>query len=715
MNTEDVCEIGDFLKGGNYGGVYFSPDRKTVIKVPIGKVDENTMGRTSYPEVDSTCRINSPYLIKCLSIYPRDECRKGSDISYRLELCDGTVQDVLVTNPDVIRNISYTNYKTLFLTACLGIRHLHRNDLFHLDISTGNILYKIDANNKMISKIIDPGISLYTERDSNFNLLPIESKNLKVTITTRSPEIIEQQYNRTLRHFTYTDKVDIWSLGIMFLMFAANTSPDIYLKGYYHNDKNVLMKLKRDFGTPKDTDNTIIKYVRRSLIRNEEKISFTNLITGMLQYNPANRFSIEDVIDHPYFSIHPEGKTTMMKTPINFKKNIQSTLPNFSIDIPPVIRSSEPYNAKKMRGIELIRVICGNNRGLKTATYCLALDIYMRLSISITDDLPSSDFDTISMLSLRFADGIYNTINNSNNLESELLEMANVYPPGINGKNLLQNMVKHEGICLKFMKGIIKHHYFYNLCETMEEVVHIVDLIFNRKGNETLLSNYMAIDFRELVKKIREKNGTITSSPQTSKINNFGTFLDVQTRMKNEDKTVKKPPTPRMFKPVKTITKIDVLNKMVKVIYQSIEVYDVSTIGVMYDLFFSYISSITTNTSRMFKFLPEACVYLIHSMIEDASKEQIPEHLTNDSDFIYTMNTLKASPYFAFSLKSRYLNIFKTDEQILKFYVYVVFYNGDVIDSLEMYNSWDLEKINEELKTKPDVSLNLMYQIGVQP
>ena len=84
-------------------------------------------------------------------------------------------------------------------------------------------------------------------------------------------------------------KIDIWSLGVIFYRIATNKNPFL--------NKNI-------------TKNNIFSFYKELSAQGEPKINFPisidpvlkHLIIKMLKFNISKRYSIEEVLKHPYFT-----------------------------------------------------------------------------------------------------------------------------------------------------------------------------------------------------------------------------------------------------------------------------------------------------------------------------------------------------------------------------------------------------------------------------
>ena len=184
--------------------------------------------------------------------------------------------------------------------------------IFHCDLKPENIMM-----NHGIPYIIDWGLAYYksSHRKNYYTLSGTDSY--------RSPQKI---WNPIYDH----EKNDVWSLGIILFNFliklspykikvsGTNFEPDHWLKliltkqwnhfWYYMIDNIVLQKLK--IQSPAKDVNILIKYINNGHINKPVFLQdykclfnqfFRNLIQNMLNPDENERFSFEEVSNHPWF------------------------------------------------------------------------------------------------------------------------------------------------------------------------------------------------------------------------------------------------------------------------------------------------------------------------------------------------------------------------------------------------------------------------------
>jgi serine/threonine protein kinase len=196
-----------------------------------------------------------------------------------LELCEGgDLFDYFIKN---YKLFDEKNIKYIIKWLINIIKICHSRNIFHSDIKLENIglRYKDDLKNL---RLLDFGGSKFI--DDN-----IEYDGFISTSIYISPEILKNVYNYKVKNFpkdykmkgTNLFKIDIWAIGIVLYILSTGKVP---YKGKNMNDTfNIIAK-----GNPPDMN----------LIKDNKKLS--NLILKFLDYNPNNRITLDDALNHPF-------------------------------------------------------------------------------------------------------------------------------------------------------------------------------------------------------------------------------------------------------------------------------------------------------------------------------------------------------------------------------------------------------------------------------
>ena len=163
-----------------------------------------------------------------------------------------------------------------------AINYLHEKKIFHRDLKTENILIHYDneddrLNNNIINgkiKLIDFGFARHFDKGKNVGISTLG------TPLYMDPGII-QKFNKVKNYkdYTYDEKVDIWSLGIICYELLIGKNPFDS-----QSMAELLEKIRKGY-----------YYLPKTL--SKETISFIN---GMIQDKAKNRLSARKLLHHKF-------------------------------------------------------------------------------------------------------------------------------------------------------------------------------------------------------------------------------------------------------------------------------------------------------------------------------------------------------------------------------------------------------------------------------
>ena len=296
-------------------------------------------------EIDILKRYFHPNIMYAIDILEYPSPKSYSDCIYEL----GIVMPLALANLHSYIKLNTVCFHTklkLLYDICLGLSFLHQHNILHLDLKLENILV-FGTMNDPRAVITDFGLSLYClDSKSRFS-----NKEL-VTITYRSPEILFTSKS-SLKY--YTDKVDIWSLGILFIRMLTGVT-------IFPDARKVRLNLKRLFG-----DTVRLKTISNYLKDVPDKHLLIPLISSMLSIDPSSRPSISDILSNSIFS--------PFHTPTSGKPNF--VFDNSGIVIQPTLIPSKPtYHI-----YFLFNLISGIsfNLNIRVETFFLSLDLFYRI------------------------------------------------------------------------------------------------------------------------------------------------------------------------------------------------------------------------------------------------------------------------------------------------------------------------------------------------
>jgi len=172
-----------------------------------------------------------------------------------------------------------------------GLSYLHKEKMvMHRDIKPENILLQ----HKNVEKDVDSDkldhYENYKIRIADFGLAKCMEGELltKTTVGTRPykcPEIVNEQQ--------YSYEADIWAVGV--LVFEMVTHYCIF---YNHNG------YETKHPRPLEPVSQKTKGIDWSFLKEHYEVSdeLVDLISGMLNYEPADRLKIEDILQHPFIT-----------------------------------------------------------------------------------------------------------------------------------------------------------------------------------------------------------------------------------------------------------------------------------------------------------------------------------------------------------------------------------------------------------------------------
>lgn len=281
---------------------------------------------------------------------------KTSNVIYIItEYCNGG--DVM-NYINTCKNRTENDVRVIFKQIISGITYLFSMGIIHRDLKPQNILLHHEENNKNVIKIIDFGFAKEWKNENEM-FYTICGTPLYI-----SPEIILGK--------KYTVSADLWSIGVILFELVFDEYPFNNPNGKRPLDmftllKNINKRNVNEFPIKKVSD--ACKY----------------LLSGMLHIKVENRYSIDKIINHAWFTIDI--------------KEIPKNIP--IINTPITINNTPSVNDKK---IIKKRYIFGNN-----TLYENYIDKF------INHDEDDRDYVTVSdpIPIMRQQRGIYDYINSS--------------------------------------------------------------------------------------------------------------------------------------------------------------------------------------------------------------------------------------------------------------------------------------------------------------
>ena len=318
MKTIGEYKLTKFLGKGSYGEIYLAekPNDKRLYAAKI--LDRKQMDLPNAKiyldmEIKISEELNHPNIVK---FFGKFEDKSHYYLIY--EYCNGgTLTQCVEKYMNTYKEpFSIEIIQHFMIEIISAFCHIHSNNIIHRDIKLDNILLSYENENDkknfnlMASKIkiidfgvatkLGPGELAYVAAGSPMNMSPLVLKKY-----TNAGGLEKFQ--------GYNEKADIWSLGTIFyqlltgnFLFNANNMKELIEKV---DEGNYSVPINKNFS--------------------KEVVSFLNC---MLQYNPEDRISVQDLAQHDFITENPSTfhKTDLSKIfdkidkdqlLINIKKN----------------------------------------------------------------------------------------------------------------------------------------------------------------------------------------------------------------------------------------------------------------------------------------------------------------------------------------------------------------------------------------------------------
>ncbi|GAB0492661.1 hypothetical protein MMPV_003929 [Pyropia vietnamensis] len=283
---ETLQKIGE----GTYGVVFKARDRETNEMIALKRIrleqEDEGVPSTAIREISILKELQHPNIVRFMDVVHSDN---------KLFLVFEYLDQDLKRFMDSVRTPSLdpTLIQSYLFQLLNGIEHCHRHRVLHRDLKPANLL--IDRRGSL--KLADFGLA------RAFGIPVRHYTHEVVTLWYRAPEIL-------LGAKKYSTPVDIWSIGCIFAELVTR-SP------LFPGDSEIdqLYKIFRALGTPTedvwqgvsdlpDFKPTFPRWAPVSLRNTVPALDDVglNLLTQMLLYEPSQRITARDALNHPYFA-----------------------------------------------------------------------------------------------------------------------------------------------------------------------------------------------------------------------------------------------------------------------------------------------------------------------------------------------------------------------------------------------------------------------------
>lgn len=283
-NLEIVNSLSARLGAGTFGAVFKGFYKSEQGEVPVAIKIFNSRSIEEHKESEGNIlkSLDHPNIVKVYQtgVHPRD----GYYIA--MELCDCTLKAFLQKHG--IRRFSEKEARCFFVEICKGVQYLQMKNIIHRDLKFENIL--INSSNHM--KIAD------------FGLAKLLDESILTDTTCGSTHIMAPEI---FKGRSYGKSADIWSLGVI-------------LYGMLTGDECIYKNVNRAEYEEK------LRYFQSITFPPEIQISapVKELITLILNPDPAKRLSITDIMNHQWCREEEQSLTSTQMFLKNYSERAQS-------------------------------------------------------------------------------------------------------------------------------------------------------------------------------------------------------------------------------------------------------------------------------------------------------------------------------------------------------------------------------------------------------
>ncbi|KAL9933988.1 hypothetical protein V8E36_007070 [Tilletia maclaganii] len=283
------------IEEGTYGVVFRAREKQTGEIVALKKLklenEKSGFSITSLREIRTLMEARHPHVVEMKEVV------MGDTLSHVYIVMEFVQHDLKTLLSSMRTPFLQSEIKTLMLQILSAVSMLHSQWIMHRDLKTSNVL----MNNSGRVKLADFGLArLFGD--------PVgDMTTLVVTLWYRAPELL-------LGAKEYDTAIDLWSVGCIF--------GELMLKEPLFTGKNEsdqIVKIVRLLGMPSEQSwpghqelpeaKSLSKVVpSKSTLRSKFRYctdSCLDLLQSLLTYDPAQRITAAEALQHPYFSESP--------------------------------------------------------------------------------------------------------------------------------------------------------------------------------------------------------------------------------------------------------------------------------------------------------------------------------------------------------------------------------------------------------------------------
>ena len=394
--------------------------------------------KLKYIELDILTRLKCPYLIR--SIDP-----KITSFNNRYGIVE-ELKDNNLTNLD-IEELPYLQLKRIIISAIYGMRCLHKKGFLHLDISRRNILYGKDNEENYLAYLTDFGWSVRCDNAYKgiMSTKVIKYKNTPV-------EALEPLVNNINKRRKYSDKSDVWSMGIVILELLGAKFRFTDTGKYISYLKNI-------------TDGYIEEKIRlynNNKMSNQEELYLKELIINMLKVNANERISSKDITKLRFFKSNNRL--------LNFSEECVLEKPTELVFLP-YVSPNTLYGLKKIKNYYYVN--SHDKDCITIEEYFLSQQVFLRLTSKAKPYLNDEELNELVKEAIYVASNYYDRRSDKGNYETA-----------------------------KDLNSEIGYNFYY-YSNYLEDLIILNHYLLN--GNKDLLGFYNLFDIKKLFEYFRDR------------------------------------------------------------------------------------------------------------------------------------------------------------------------------------------------------------------
>lgn len=273
---------------GSYGCVYLADHERGSFAIKRYKTTVGVPGINNLRELDVIARCQHPFVVRFVGIVVGDPFDKPSHNKKSNVVFDevSIVMERAEMGLDALE-VPMSNATLIAFETSLAVRHLHRLGIIHRDIKRDNIL--LHRGDQCSVRLIDFGMAEYHS-------------------TTTAPEmrvcIMEMRPPEVHLNDQYDFAIDVWAMGC--LLFEITTG-ERFVRSNARQSKKVLGDLLRRFTRDEIATQkpSLLEFVEEDGVSLTEVVKdpqLADLLVGMLHLDARKRLTMEEVVDHPWFS-----------------------------------------------------------------------------------------------------------------------------------------------------------------------------------------------------------------------------------------------------------------------------------------------------------------------------------------------------------------------------------------------------------------------------